>query len=94
MAGFFMANEASPSGMAAQVASGIGFLGAGAITREGPNVMGLATAATLRCAAAVGVVCGAGLVALAALMAGLIVAVNIVIRPLVGLIDQAPQVGS
>ena len=94
MIGFSMANESSPSRMAAQVVSGIGFLGAGAIMREGLNVKGLNTAATLWCAAAVGVACGAGLVALAALMAGLIVLVNIVIRPLIGLIDLAPQAGA
>lgn len=92
--GFSMANEASPSRMAAQVVSGIGFLGAGAIMREGLNVKGLNTAATLWCAAAVGVACGAGLVGLAALMAGLIILVNIVVRPLVGLINQAPQAGA
>ena len=58
--GFSMAGEASPTRMAAQVVSGIGFLGAGAIMREGLNVKGLNTAATLWCAAAVGVGCGAG----------------------------------
>jgi putative Mg2+ transporter-C (MgtC) family protein len=89
-----MENETSPSRMAAQVVSGIGFLGAGAIMREGLNVKGLNTAATLWCAAAVGVACGAGFVALAALMAALIVLVNIVIRPLVALIGQAPRAGA
>ena len=39
--------EASPTRIAAQVASGIGFLGAGVILREGLNVRGLNTAATL-----------------------------------------------
>ena len=92
--GFSMAGEASPSRMAAQVVSGIGFLGAGAIMREGLNVKGLNTAATLWCAAAVGVACGAGFFALAALAAGLIIAVNIVIRPLVGLIDRSPRAGA
>jgi putative Mg2+ transporter-C (MgtC) family protein len=43
--GFAMPNEASPSRMAAQVVSGIGFLGAGAIMREGLTVRGLNTAA-------------------------------------------------
>jgi putative Mg2+ transporter-C (MgtC) family protein len=92
--GFAMPNEASPSRMAAQVVSGIGFLGAGAIMREGLTVRGLNTAATLWCAAAVGVACAAGLAAVAALLAGLVVAVNIVIRPLVAAIDRAPQAGS
>jgi putative Mg2+ transporter-C (MgtC) family protein len=94
LVGFSMANEASPSRMAAQVVSGIGFLGAGAIMREGLNVKGLNTAATLWCAAAVGVACAAGMFALAALGAGLIVAVNLVVRPLVALIDRAPAAGA
>lgn len=94
LVGFTMTNEASPSRMAAQVVSGIGFLGAGAIMREGLNVKGLNTAATLWCAAAVGVACAAGFMAVAALLAGLIIAVNIVIRPLVALIDRAPAAGA
>ncbi|GAA3007084.1 MgtC/SapB family protein [Microbacterium aurantiacum] len=52
--------DASPTRIAAQVVSGIGFLGAGIIFREGANVRGLNTAATLWCSAAVGVLCGAG----------------------------------
>lgn len=91
--GFGMAGETSPSRMAAQVVSGIGFLGAGAIMREGVTVKGLNTAATLWCSAAVGVACGAGAFGMAAFGAGLIVAVNMVIRPVVALIDRAPQAG-
>lgn len=94
LVGFSMPGEASPSRMAAQVVSGIGFLGAGAIMREGLNVKGLNTAATLWCAAAVGVACGAGLFGPAALGAAMIVGVNIVIRPIVALIDRAPQAGA
>jgi len=46
--------------IAAQIVTGIGFLGAGVILREGFNVHGLNTAATLWCAAMVGAFCGAG----------------------------------
>jgi putative Mg2+ transporter-C (MgtC) family protein len=46
--------------MAAQVVSGIGFLGGGLIFREGLSVRGLNTAATLWCSAAVGTLCGVG----------------------------------
>src|ERR1700757_2243490 len=46
--------------IAAQVVSGIGFLGAGVIFKEGLNVRGLNTAATLWCSGAVGVLAGAG----------------------------------
>ena len=49
-----------PARIAAQVASGIGFLGAGAILRQGYGVRGLTTAATLWLAAAIGVTSGAG----------------------------------
>lgn len=49
-----------PARVAAQVASGIGFLGAGAILRQGIGVRGLTTAATLWLAAAIGVASGAG----------------------------------
>jgi len=50
-----------PGRVAAQVVSGIGFLGAGAIIREKFSVRGLTTAACLWIAAAIGVACGVGL---------------------------------
>ena len=46
--------DSSPTRVAAQVVSGIGFLGAGVILREGINIRGLNTAATLWCSAMVG----------------------------------------
>lgn len=49
-----------PSRIAAQIVSGIGFLGAGAIFRSGPLIKGLTTAAGLWAAAAVGMTAGAG----------------------------------
>ena len=48
------------SRVAAQVVSGIGFLGAGAILKYGTSVRGLTTAASLWATAAVGMACGAG----------------------------------
>ena len=53
-------DEGSPTRVAAQVVSGIGFLGAGIIFREGLQVTGLNTAATLWCSAAVGLLAGSG----------------------------------
>jgi len=50
-----------PGRIAAQVVSGIGFLGAGAILRLGNNVKGLTTAASLWLVSAIGLVIGAGL---------------------------------
>src|SRR3954471_6652727 len=52
--------RADPSRIAAQIVTGIGFLGAGAIIRDGMSVRGLTTAATLWVVAAVGMACGAG----------------------------------
>jgi putative Mg2+ transporter-C (MgtC) family protein len=52
--------RADPTRIAAQVVTGIGFLGAGAIIRQGASVRGLTTAATLWVAAAIGMACGAG----------------------------------
>jgi putative Mg2+ transporter-C (MgtC) family protein len=49
-----------PTRIAAQIVTGIGFLGAGAILREGLSVRGLTTAATLWVVAAIGMACGAG----------------------------------
>ena len=53
-----------PTRVAAQVVTGIGFIGAGAIMRSGLNVTGLTTAGTLWLAAAVGVTAGMGLLLL------------------------------
>jgi len=49
-----------PTRIAAQIVTGIGFLGAGAIIRQGVSVRGLTTAATLWVAAAIGMASGAG----------------------------------
>lgn len=53
-------NRSDPTRIAAQIVSGIGFLGAGAIIRHGFDVRGLTTAAALWIVAAIGMACGAG----------------------------------
>lgn len=68
--------------IAGQVASGIGFLGAGVILRQGLNVTGLYTAATLWCSAAIGVLAGYGLTLAAVIGAVFVVAANILLRPI------------
>lgn len=83
--------QASLTRVAAQVVSGIGFLGAGIIFREGLNVRGLNTAATLWCSAAVGVLAGGGALPYAALAAAMVVAVNLLLRPLVQRINRQPM---
>ena len=81
-------HDMNPTRVAAQVVSGIGFLGAGIIFRDGFNVHGLNTAATLWCSAAVGLMAGAGHLPYAAVMTGLIVFINLALRPVVGLVKK------
>src|SRR5271167_1826641 len=72
------------------VVSGIGFLGAGAIMKEGMNVRGLNTAATLWASAAVGACAGADMVAQSAAVTLFVLAGNTLLRPLVDAIDRIP----
>lgn len=74
-------DETSPTRIAAQVVSGIGFLGAGVILRDGINIRGINTAATIWCAAAVGVLAGSGVYIGAVMGAVTVVAVNVLLRP-------------
>lgn len=87
----FDGTVADPTRVAAQVVSGIGFLGAGVIMREGLNVRGLNTAATLWCAAAVGTLAGSGLYIIAALGAIMIVGANTLLRPLGRMVNRRPS---
>ena len=77
--------------VAAQVVSGIGFLGAGVIMREGLSIRGLNTAATLWCSAAVGSLCGFGFVPEAVIGAAVVVGANVLFRPLARKIDRQPS---
>jgi putative Mg2+ transporter-C (MgtC) family protein len=74
----------------AYVVSGIGFLGAGVIMKEGMNIRGLNTAATLWASAAVGCCAGADMVAQAALLTIFVLGGNTLLRPLVNAIDRIP----
>jgi putative Mg2+ transporter-C (MgtC) family protein len=74
----------------AYVVAGIGFLGAGAIMKEGTNVRGLNTAATLWGSAAVGACAGADMVAQAVLLTAFILMTNTLLRPLVNAINRLP----
>jgi len=64
--------RADPTRIAAQIVTGIGFLGAGAIIRQGLSVRGLTTAATLWVVAAVGLAAGAGYYSVAVITTGLV----------------------
>jgi putative Mg2+ transporter-C (MgtC) family protein len=74
----------------AYVVSGIGFLGAGAIMKEGLNVKGLNTAATLWASAAVGSCAGADMAAQSVALTLFVLAGNTLLRPLVNAIDRIP----
>ncbi|RYB01796.1 MgtC/SapB family protein [Lichenibacterium ramalinae] len=74
----------------AYVVSGVGFLGAGVIMREGGEVRGLNTAATLWGSAAVGAACGAHAIGQAVVVTALVLAGNTLLRPLVNAINRAP----
>lgn len=74
--------------IAAQVVSGIGFLGAGVIMREGLNVRGLNTAATLWCSAAIGVLTGLGYLMEGAIGAMFILSANVLLRGLAHFINK------
>ncbi|MGL4559097.1 MAG: MgtC/SapB family protein, partial [Afipia sp.] len=74
----------------AYVVSGIGFLGAGVIMKEGMNVRGLNTAATLWGSAAVGCCAGADMLAQAITLTVFVLAGNTLLRPLVNAINRSP----
>jgi putative Mg2+ transporter-C (MgtC) family protein len=78
-----MVGQGDPTRIAAQVVSGIGFLGAGVILREGVNVHGLNTAATLWCSAMVGTFAGGGFWLPSLGAACFVVLTNLLLRPLV-----------
>ncbi|MBE7218452.1 MAG: MgtC/SapB family protein [Caulobacteraceae bacterium] len=71
-----------PSRIAAQVVSGIGFLGAGSILLRGAVVRGLTTAASVWAVAAIGLAAGAGLFFAATLSTGIILAILAGVKPL------------
>jgi putative Mg2+ transporter-C (MgtC) family protein len=74
--------------VAAQIVSGIGFLGGGVILREGLTVRGMTTAATLWCSAAVGALCGADLANQAGVATAAILATNCLLNPVSRWIDR------
>ena len=74
--------EVDPSRLAAQVVSGIGFLGAGTIIQFRDSVRGLTTAASLWTAAGIGLAAGCGFYAGAISTTGLVLIVLLVLRGL------------
>ena len=74
--------------MAAQVITGIGFLGAGLMMKEGLNVRGLNTAATLWCAGAIGTLAGSGFLPHAAGGTVFVIVTHLILRPLSSRINR------
>lgn len=80
----------TPIHIVAYVVSGIGFIGAGAIMKEGASISGLNTAATLWGSGAVGACAGAGLLGEAGLASLFVLASNTLLRPVVNRINRRP----
>ncbi|CAJ49416.1 MgtC/SapB family protein [Bordetella avium] len=72
------------------VVSGVGFLGAGAIMREGGSIRGLNTAATLWGSAAIGACAGASMMFEAIMAALFVLAANTLLRPVVSYVNRQP----
>jgi putative Mg2+ transporter-C (MgtC) family protein len=83
MCGFLIEGDPAARGrIVSYVVSGVGFLGAGVIFKDGANVRGLNTAATVWCSAAIGALCGLGALNLALVVAATVLFTNMVLRPL------------
>jgi len=81
--------DQDPTRVAAQIVTGIGFLGAGVIMKQGSSVTGLNTAATLWATAAVGALAGAWMWREAVVGSGIIIAGNTFLHPLAARMDRA-----
>ncbi len=88
--GLHMFGQSSGAPVVAQIVSGIGFLGAGVILREGLSVRGLNTAATLWCSAMVGTFAGGGALIAATIAATIVLLTHLLLRPLVRFIERQP----
>ncbi|MBV8729928.1 MAG: MgtC/SapB family protein [Acidobacteriia bacterium] len=86
--------NASETQIVSYVVSGVGFLGAGVIFKDGGAVRGLNTAATLWCSAAMGAICGLGQLLYALFVAVAVLATNIVLRPIAYRISPSHHTGS
>jgi putative Mg2+ transporter-C (MgtC) family protein len=90
MMGGLISGDGSQGRVAAYVVSGIGFFGGGVILKDGFNIRGMNTAATLWCTAAVGTLAGLGHLGLAALGTAGVLSANLILRPVSFLINRTP----
>lgn len=92
--GAYAFGSGDPTRVAAQVASGIGFLGAGVIIKQGASISGLNTAATLWASAAVGSLAGGGMFVAATGGTVAVIAANVLLRPLSRALDRHRKLGT
>lgn len=78
----FMVDTPEPTRIAAGIVSGIGFLCSGIIFKERGNVKGINTAATIWCAASIGVIVAAGYILFGAVATVLVILVNLIFKPI------------
>jgi putative Mg2+ transporter-C (MgtC) family protein len=88
--GVLTGNGTGVTQIASYVVSGVGFLGGGVIMRDKGSIQGINTAATLWCAAAVGVLCGAGHYGPALAGTAVVLITNTVLREVSRAINTAP----
>jgi putative Mg2+ transporter-C (MgtC) family protein len=89
MGGLISGDDGSQGRVAAYVVSGIGFIGGGVILKDGFNIRGLNTAATLWCTAAVGTLVALGQIGLAVVGTAAVLASNLLLRPLAQGVSRA-----
>ena len=83
--------NADPTRIAAQIVTGIGFIGAGAIMHQGEQVSGLTTAATIWVVAAIGMACGVGDYSIGAFTTVLTLLVQVLFPRLDAYVDEMRQ---
>jgi putative Mg2+ transporter-C (MgtC) family protein len=83
-----MDDQGSPTRIASYIVSGLGFLGGGVILRDGLNVKGINTAATIWCTGAVGTLSGSGFRVEAIAGTAAILGIHLGLRPVVNWIDS------
>lgn len=88
----FMVDTPEPTRIAAGIVSGIGFLCTGIIFKDGINVKGINTAATIWCTASVGVITATGHLIFAAISTVCVILVNLIFKPIAKRIK--PVIGS
>ena len=78
--GLLIPGDVDPTRIAAQVVTGIGFLGAGCIIQSGNDIRGLTSAATIWVVASIGIVAGAGYPVLATIAANIVLMTLVLLR--------------